>query len=127
MLQISRELVSYKTIRGKDVSHYILIADEGKKRVLISHVNLYLYDITRSSEATSNKYSSILSVFYSYLSTLDKFKLVGVGSYHNITDNEDIKSWQGRGKLLVLKRRKRFLLPKPYSMTRSVFSIFFRG
>jgi|SRR5450830_26816 len=108
MLQISRELVSYKTIRGKDVSHYILIADEGKKRVLISHVNLYLYDITRSSEATSNKYSSILSVFYSYLSTLDKFKLVGVGSYHNITDNEDIKSWQEARQTARVKAQKTF-------------------
>lgn len=108
MLQISRELVSYKTVRGNDVSHYILIAADGKKRVLISHVNLYLYEITRSSEATSNKYSSILSAFYTYLSTLDKFKMVGVGSYHNITDNEDIKNWQEARQTARVNAQKAF-------------------
>lgn len=108
MLRISRELISYKTIRGRDVSHYVLIAHEGKNRVLISHVNLYLYENTRASEATSNKYSSVLSGFYSYLSTLDKFKLVNVGSYHTLTDNEDVKGWQEARQTARVKAQKAF-------------------
>ncbi|MGE8188992.1 site-specific integrase [Pseudomonas sp. NPDC086278] len=108
MLQISRELISYKTVRGKEVSHYVLIAHEGKNRVLISHVNLYLYENTRASNATSNKYSSVLSGFYSYLSTLDKFKLVPVGSYHTLADNEDIKSWQEARQTARVKTQKAF-------------------
>jgi integrase len=43
---------------------------------------------------TSNRYSSIISIFYRYLSTLEKYASVPVASYHSIVDNHDLKEWQ---------------------------------
>lgn len=95
MLIIKREILSYTSSDiGKPVKHYVLIADVGKKHVLLSHPNLFLYKNTTSSIRTSNRYSNILSMFYRFLSTEKKFSGVDVTKYHVIADNKDIRRWQ---------------------------------
>lgn len=60
---------------------------------MLSHANLYLQNVSSSID-TSNRYSNIISIFYRYLSTLEKYKAVPVESYHALVDNLDIKNWQ---------------------------------
>lgn len=95
MITISRRILSYSNllVPGKVFTHYILIAHVEKTMVLLSHVNLYLQSLSSSLD-TSNRYSSVISKFYRYLSTLDKFDSVFVGNYHALVDNEDLKNWQ---------------------------------
>lgn len=95
MISIMRRLLTYKDVFnvGKSRTHYVLIAKIKKKMTMLSHPNLYLQDIG-SSIPTSNKYSNIISMFYRYLSCLDKYCDVPVSGYHSLVDNQDIKSWQ---------------------------------
>ncbi|MEP0498165.1 MAG: hypothetical protein ABJD02_20820 [Paraglaciecola sp.] len=95
MLKIERELIKYNSIdTGKNVEHHILIANIENKRILLSFPNLFIYNNASSSVATSNRYSSVISKYYKFLSTQEKFKNVGVDKYHVLADNRDIKRWQ---------------------------------
>lgn len=95
MISISRKQLTYPDVfnPGRIKSHYVLIAVIKSKMTMLSHANLYLQEIS-SSIATSNKYSNLISMFYRYLSTLEKYLDVPVSSYHSIVDNQDIKNWQ---------------------------------
>lgn len=55
---------------------------------------MFIYNNASSSVATSNRYSSVISKYYKFLSTQEKFKNVGVDKYHVLADNRDIKRWQ---------------------------------
>ena len=79
---------------GKEVEHYALIVHKDKQRILLSHPNLFLYENTSSSLPTSNRYSTVLSMFYRFLSTEKKFANIDVSKYHVIVNNSDIKRWQ---------------------------------
>ncbi|VVP22707.1 hypothetical protein PS870_03905 [Pseudomonas fluorescens] len=95
MLEISRKLITYACpLSGKETTHYILIADSGQKRVLLSHANLYLRAVTAQSEDTSNRYSHLIAKFYRYLSTTAKYEGVKLYQYHALVDNDDLKNWQ---------------------------------
>jgi len=95
MLAINRQVLSYTSADvGKLVTHYVLIADVGKMRVLLSHPNLFLYEQTTSSIQTSNRYSNVISKFYRFMSSQKKFENVDVTKYHVIADNRDIRRWQ---------------------------------
>jgi integrase len=95
MLNISRRLITYACpLSRKRTSHYVLIAQVDDKRFLLSHANLYLRAVTSKSEDTSNRYSSVISVFYRYLSTLPKYESVELSQYHVLVDNDDLKNWQ---------------------------------
>lgn len=95
MLLIERELIKYNSIdTGKNVEHHILIANIKNKRILLSFPNLFIYKNASSSFATSNRYSSVISKYYRFLSTQEKFKNVEVDKYHVLADNRDIKRWQ---------------------------------
>lgn len=94
ILEIERKFISYVDHLGKANSHYILIAKEKEKGILLSHVNIYLAKVTGSSKKTSLRYSSPISMFYKYLSTQDKYCNISVADYHSIVDNDDIKRWQ---------------------------------
>lgn len=94
MITISRRFLNYICVlSGKSVAHYVLIACVEGKMIMLSHANLYLRDISASKD-TSNKYSNAISMFYRYLSTLEKFKSVPLAGYHSIVDNQDLKNWQ---------------------------------
>lgn len=77
-----------------DVTHCILIAQQGEKQILLSHPNIFLYKTTRSSQKTSIRYASIISMFYRFLSTQEKMKSKDLGVYHMLADNKDIMRWQ---------------------------------
>ncbi len=94
MLEINRTLVSYEDHLGKNVTHYVLIAAESRKQILLSHANIFLRKVTSSSIRTSDRYSSVISMFYRYLSSLDKYADISVSQYHSLFDNEDIQRWQ---------------------------------
>ena len=95
MISIERRQLTYPHVSnpGRIRSHYVLIAVNRGKRTLLSHVNLYLEDVSSSLD-TSNRYSNIISLFYRYLSTLEKYRTVPISSYHSLVDNNDIKEWQ---------------------------------
>lgn len=95
MLTVSTRLISYLSISlGVKVTHYILIADQKPNKVLISVPNLYLYEKTRSSEQTSRRYSNVISMFYRFLSTQEKYSAIELADYHTAVDNKDIRRWQ---------------------------------
>lgn len=95
MLNLERRLISYKSAEtGENLSHYILIALQGNKNILLSHENLFLSARTKSSKDTSSRYSNIISMFYRYLSTQDRYKDLSLAHYHVITTNKDIRRWQ---------------------------------
>lgn len=94
MLNISRQFVTYVDHLGKRVSHYVLIAHEAGKYILLSHANIYLSRVTGASKKTSMRYSSPISMFYRYLSEQEKYRELSVAQYHSIVDNDDIKRWQ---------------------------------
>ncbi|VVP13936.1 hypothetical protein PS900_03491 [Pseudomonas fluorescens] len=109
MISILRRQLTYPDVfsPGKARTHYVLIAKVKRKMIMLSHPNLYLLDVS-SSMATSNKYSNIISKFFRYLSTLDKYLEISVSSYHSLVDNEDIKGWQIQREIdRVAKQSKR--------------------
>lgn len=94
MERIERKILTYQSPDlGIEVNHYALIAHIGKRKVLLSHVNLFLHATTRASIKTSSRYSNIISMFYRFLATQEKFKAHNVSSYHALADNNDIKRW----------------------------------
>lgn len=95
MMTVKRKVLEYECpALGMKVTHYALIAHLPKKKQLLSHPNLFLYDTTRASVKTSSRYSSIISMFYKFLSTEEKFKDLDPSQYHALTDNKDLKRWQ---------------------------------
>lgn len=95
MLNITRRLIAYACpLSGKLTNHYVLIAHVDTKRLMLSHANLYLRAATSQSRDTSSRYSSVIAVFYKYLSTLQKYESVEISNYHTLVDNDDLKNWQ---------------------------------
>lgn len=94
MLQLQRIPLTYEDHLGQTVHHYILIAKEQDTWVLLSQANIFLRKNTSSSIKTSSRYSSVISMFYRYLSTLDKYSNISVAQYHALFDNEDMQRWQ---------------------------------
>lgn len=95
MLQISRLLITYMcAMSGRMLTHYVLIATAMNKRYMLSHANLFLRHATSGSTDTSSRYSNVISMFYRYLSTLEKYQDVPVAQYHLLVDNDDLKNWQ---------------------------------
>jgi len=114
MLVINRrEIEYYSHDLGMSVKHYILIAQSDNKNILLSHPNLFLYSHTRSSIPTSSRYSNIISMFYRYLSTLEKFQGIHVGRYHALATNKDIRNWQVARQVEREKKQN----PRPSSET----------
>jgi len=95
MIKINKSEIAYRSIEtNRDVKHYILIAEQFGKKILLSYPNVFLYTETLSSIKTSIRYAGIISMFYRFLSTQPKFSGVSVSNYHALTDNRDIKRWQ---------------------------------
>lgn len=95
MIEIQRKLIEYINVStGKRVTHHILIAIKGKQSIMLSHPNIYICNEASYSKDTSSRYSSIISKFYKYLSSLEKFENTCISKYHVISDNNDIKKWQ---------------------------------
>lgn len=114
MLVINRrEIEYYSHDLGMSVKHYILIAQSDNKNILLSHPNLFLYSHTRSSIPTSSRYSNIISMFYRYLSTLERFQGIHVGRYHALATNKDIRNWQVARQVEREKKQN----PRPSSET----------
>lgn len=96
MIEIKTLPIKYKSIDSLGIAeHYILkTVNASGKEMLLSHPNLFLYHETNDSLNTSKRYAAIISKFYSYLSTQDKFLKADISKYHVIADNRDIKRWQ---------------------------------
>ena len=95
MIPIERTLIKYICpVTTLDVTHHILIANTIEQKILLSHPNLFLYEKARFSKETSNRYSSVISKFYKFMSDDDNFKDVHVSQYHAVADNAAIKRWQ---------------------------------
>lgn len=96
MIEIKTLPIKYKNIDSLGIAeHYILkTVNASGKEMLLSHPNLFLYHETNDSLNTSKRYAAIISKFYSYLSTQDKFLKTDISKYHVIADNRDIKRWQ---------------------------------
>ncbi|MDO8272001.1 MAG: site-specific integrase [Gammaproteobacteria bacterium] len=77
------------------VEHYVVKALNVKgKDILLSFPNIYLFKETADSLNTSKRYANVITMFYTFLSTTDKFRDINVGEYHVIADNNDIRRWQ---------------------------------
>tara|TARA_R110002124_G_C8971706_1_gene515202 strand:+ start:6946 stop:8229 length:1284 start_codon:yes stop_codon:yes gene_type:complete len=96
MIEIKTLPIKYKSIDSLGIAeHYILkTVNASGKEMLLSHPNLFLYHETNDSLNTSKRYAAIISKFYSYLSTQDKFLKIDISKYHVIADNRDIRRWQ---------------------------------
>ncbi|WP_338443864.1 site-specific integrase [Pseudomonas sp. LTR0] len=95
MLKITTKDITYNSLEtSQQVTHTILIAEQRGQKILLSHPNIFLYQKTRNSLRTSNRYASIISMFYRFLSTQPKFKGQELGAYHMLADNRDIMRWQ---------------------------------
>lgn len=96
MIVIKTILIEYKSIDTlSNAQHYILKALlHNDKEILLSHPNLFLYNETNGAVNTSRRYANIISQFYSYLSTENKFSSIDIGKYHVLIDNHDIRKWQ---------------------------------
>lgn len=106
MLSISTKQISYNSIETQlNVTHCILIAHQNKQNILLSHPNLFLYQKTRQSIKTSLRYASIISMFYRFLSTLEKMKGKELGVYHMLADNKDILQWQVHRQIERVKKQ----------------------
>lgn len=96
MIKIQSILIEYKSVDTfNDSQHYVLktlLPDDSE--ILLSHPNLFLYYETNAVINTSKRYANVISQFYSYLSTQEKFHNIYIGKYHVITDNSDIRKWQ---------------------------------
>lgn len=94
-LKINVQPISYTSVELEHkVSHYILIAEVKKQKILLSVPNLYLYKKTRSSIMTSRRYANVISKFYRFLATQSFFKDASPGDYHSRVRNLDIRRWQ---------------------------------
>ncbi|WP_216368163.1 hypothetical protein [Pseudomonas aeruginosa] len=94
-LKIDVQPITYMSVELEhEVSHYILIAEVKKHKVLLSVPNLYLYKKTRSSTMTSRRYANVISKFYRFLATQSYFKDLSPGDYHTRVRNLDIRRWQ---------------------------------
>lgn len=107
--------IRYKSIDNLgEVEHYILKAiNLNGKEKLLSHPNLFLYHETNGSINTSKRYAAIISRFYSFLSTQEKYKKINVDKYHVIADNRDIRRWQIDRQIIRIKKQS----TKPSSET----------
>ena len=96
MIEIKTFPIKYRSIDSLGIAeHYILkTVNASGKEMLLSHPNLFLYHETNDSLNTSKRYAAIISKFYSYLSTQDKFLKIDISKYHVIADNRDIRRWQ---------------------------------
>ncbi|MGK0159405.1 site-specific integrase [Pseudomonas mosselii] len=96
MIRIAKKFIEYiPSESSRSVAHFILIFEDKKQSVLLSHANLFLYSTTRASKKTSSKYAGIISMFYRYLSRTDEFKGIHPSQYHLFTRNKHVKRWQG--------------------------------
>ncbi len=92
---IDRQVIEYEEPdTGLYIRHHILIAKTLKANCLLSHANLFLMNDARSSLNTSNRYSSIISMFYRFLSTEPNFADKEIANYHAFVTNSDIRRWQ---------------------------------
>jgi integrase len=95
MIHIERKILNYQSPElDTTVSHYILIAHQNNKKTLLSHPNIFLHSVSRSSLKTSSRYSNIISMYYRFLSNEDRYKNIAIDQYHVLSDNRDIKRWQ---------------------------------
>lgn len=96
MIKIQSILIEYKSIDTlNDSQHYVLKAFLSNDReILLSHPNLFLYHETNGVINTSKRYANVISQFYLFLSTEEKFHYIDIGKYHVIADNSDIRKWQ---------------------------------
>lgn len=95
MIKITKKYVEYVPAESnRKVAHYILIFEDKKFSVLLSHANLFLFSKTRSSKKTSSRYASVISMFYRYLSTTDEHQRIHPSQYHLFARNKHVKRWQ---------------------------------
>lgn len=95
MIKITKKYVRYTPSEtNRSVAHFILIFEDKKQSVLLSHVNLFLYTKTRASKKTSSRFASVISMFYRYLSTTDDFREIHPSQYHLFARNKHVKRWQ---------------------------------
>lgn len=114
MIRITKKYVEYVPAENvKKVAHYVLIFEEKKTSVLLSHVNIFLHSNTRSSKKTSSRYASIISMFYRYLSTADDFQSVHPSQYHLFARNKHVKRWQSAREMVRVAEGS----PRPSSET----------
>lgn len=105
MLTIKSKEVTYSDEISMVVSHCILIAEQNEQKILLSHPNLFLYKVTRSSIKTSIRYANIISMFYRFLSTQEKMAGKELGVYHMLADNKDIMLWQVQRQIDRIKKQ----------------------
>ncbi|WP_097302060.1 site-specific integrase [Pseudomonas chlororaphis] len=114
MTTFHKRLIDYESVDiSLKVRHYIVTAEEQGKTVLLSYPNLYLYDKSRSSIKTSERYAATIVMFYAYLSELSRFNPLSASHYHVICTNQDIRRWQ----VMRLIRRQAQGACRPSSVT----------
>jgi integrase len=106
MITIRKAKIAYQSVESnRHVKHYILIAEEAGQNVLLSYPNIFLYTSTLSSIKTSERYASIIAMFFTFLSTEEKFVGRSASTYHILADNRDIKRWQESRQAERMKRQ----------------------
>ena len=107
MLWIERKIVKYRNVESnRECVHHVLIARAGGKNILLSHANLFLHAHALASIETSARYSTVIAMFYRFLSSQKKFLQVDVENYHVLADNGDIKRWQIARQIDRVKQQK---------------------
>ena len=95
MINFSIKLLGYLCLKTNlPVEHCIIFYNNSGKTTLLSHINLFLYNKTRSSQATSFRYAYVIAAFYNYLSRQPAYKDRNPGQYHIFVSNNDIVLWQ---------------------------------
>ncbi|WP_447802049.1 site-specific integrase [Pseudomonas serbica] len=95
MINFSIKLLGYLCLKTNlPVEHCIIFYNNSGRTTLLSHINLFLYNKTRSSQATSFRYAYVIAAFYNYLSRQPAYKNRNPGQYHIFVSNNDIELWQ---------------------------------
>lgn len=116
MINFDFKPISYYSIDlGKDVNHYIMTANYKNKCLMLSMVNLYLYEKTRSSEQTSKRYVTLITSFYKFISQLSRFRAVNPGDYHFHVINADLRKWQ------VYRQTRRVMLNSVHPSSDTIY------
>jgi len=95
MIQVQRQFLCYKhPLTHQEVQHYALSLITKQQRILLTEFNLYLLEVTKSSVATSNKYSRILQTFLQWLINRYGDETAEPENVWLVSDNNKIKEWQ---------------------------------
>ncbi|HAS6902114.1 TPA: site-specific integrase [Vibrio parahaemolyticus] len=90
---LRRILINYN-YEFRDISHHVLYTKYKGESVLLSAVNLFLYERCTSSIKTSDRYSQLFLRFFNFLIDTSNIDITDT-NFWRLATTADIKAWQG--------------------------------